>query len=168
MKALDEPSQILGIFCNLTTAFDCVIHDILLDILVIYGVCGKKMMWLKSCLENMKQRFELCHNEKGIIYWNWETIKYGVPQGSILGPLLLLLYSNDLPLETNTDFKLTLYADDTSVLIFSNNMHETQAKLSIVSNILNYWFTSNGLSLNLKKTKLLKYETTYQKTHHFN
>jgi hypothetical protein len=62
-----------------------------------------------------------------------------------------------------TDFKLMLYMDDTSILIFGTNVHETQAKLRIVLNTLHYWFTSNGLSLNLKKTKLLKFETTCQK-----
>jgi hypothetical protein len=82
------------------------------------------------------------------------TIKYGVPHGPILCPFLFLLYINDLLLGINTDFKLTLYGDDTSVLIFGNNMHETQVKLSVVLNMLNYWFTNNGLSLNLKKTKL--------------
>jgi hypothetical protein len=71
--------------------------------------------------------------------------------------------NNALSLGINTDFKLTLYADDTSVLIFGNNTHEIQAKSDIVLNSLNYWFTSNGLSLNLKKTKMLKLETTYKK-----
>jgi hypothetical protein len=70
---------------------------------------------------------------------------------------------SDLPLEINTDFKLMLYTDDTGALIFYNNMHETQAKLSTVLNTLNYLFTSNGVSLNLKKTKLFNFETTYRK-----
>jgi hypothetical protein len=70
LKALDECSQILGIFCALTKAFDCVIHDILLDKLVICGICGKAVMWFKSYLEKRKQSFELCHNEKGKIHSN--------------------------------------------------------------------------------------------------
>jgi hypothetical protein len=105
---------------------------------------------VKSYLENRKQRVETCHNEKRKIHSNWETIKYGVTQGSILGPMLFFLYMNDLPLGINTDFKLLLYMDHTSALISGNNMHETEAKLSIVLNTLNYWFTSNGMSLNLK------------------
>jgi hypothetical protein len=63
----------------------------------------------------------------------------------------------------NADIKLLLYADDTSVLISGNNLHEIQAKSRIVLNTLNHWFTSNGLSLNLKKTKVLKFETTNRK-----
>jgi hypothetical protein len=75
-------------------------------------------------------------------------------QGSILVPLLFLLYINDLLLGVNTDMKLLLYADDTSVLVSGNNMHEIQAKSRMVLNTLNHWFTSNGLSLNLKKTSV--------------
>jgi hypothetical protein len=138
--------------------------DILPDKLVICGICGKTIRWFRSYLENMKQRVELCHHEKGKIYSNWETVKYGVPQGQILGPLLFLLYISDLPLGINTDVKLTLHMDDTSVLIFRNNVHKTQAKLNIILNTLNNWFTNNCLYLDLKKTKLLKFETTYQKT----
>jgi hypothetical protein len=80
---------------------------------------------------------------------------------------LWIVSESDLTLEINTDFKLTLYTDDTSVIIFGNNMHETQAKLSIVLNTLYYWFTSNGLSLNLKKTVKISNHLS-KKTHHFN
>jgi hypothetical protein len=120
-------------------------------------------MWLKSYLENRKQRVEVYNNEKRKSCSGWETVKYGVPQGSILGPLLFLLYNNDLSLGMNTDIKLLLYADDTSVLVSGNNMHEIEAKSRIVLNTLNHWFTSNVLSLNLKKTKVLKFETTNRK-----
>jgi hypothetical protein len=73
-----------------------------------------------------------------------------------------MLYINDLSLEINTDIKLLLYADDTSVLVSGNNMHEIEAKSRILLNTLNHWFT-NGLSLNLKQTKVLKFESTNRK-----
>ena len=115
-----------------------MIHDILLSKLVVYGICGKTIMWLKSYLENRKQRVELYNNEKGKSCSGWETVKYGVPQGSILGPLLFLLYINDLSFVINTDIKLLLYADDTSVLVSGNNLHEIQAKSRMVLNTLNH------------------------------
>jgi hypothetical protein len=162
LKTLDEHSQILGIFCALTKAFDCVIHDILLHKLVIYGVHGEIIRWFKCYLEQRKQRVEICHSEKGKVYSNWKIVKYGVPQGFVLGPLLVLIYTNDLPLGMNTDYKITLYVDDISVLISGNNTHELQVKSNIALNMLKYWFMNNGLSVNLTKATILKFETTSQ------
>jgi hypothetical protein len=62
----------------------------------------------------------------------------------------------------NTDYKITLYVDDTSVLISGNNTHELQVKSDKALNTLKYWFANNGLSLNLTKTKILKFQTTSQ------
>jgi hypothetical protein len=80
-------------------------------------------------------------------------VKYGVPQGSMLGPLLFFIYINDLPLGMNIDCKITLHADDTSVLIFGNNTQDLQVKASMDLNTLQYWFMNNSSSLNLLKTK---------------
>jgi hypothetical protein len=80
------------------------------------GIGGKTIIWLKSYLENRRQRVELFNMEHGRCCSGWETVKYGVPQGSILDPLSFLLHINDLPSVLNTDNKLLLlYADDTSI-----------------------------------------------------
>jgi hypothetical protein len=76
------------------------------------------------------------------------TIKKGVPQESVHGPLLFLLYNNDLPLGINIDSKLLLYADNTSVLISSPDRQEALPKSLIAPNSINKWCTTNGLSLN--------------------
>jgi hypothetical protein len=79
----------------------------------------------------------------------------------ISGPAISTFF-NDLPLGMNIDCKITLYADDTGVLIFGNNAQGLQVKASMTLNTLQYWFMNNGLSLNLLKTKMLKFETTFQ------
>ena len=82
-----------------------------------------------------------------------------MPQGSILGPLLFLLYINDLPSALSTDNKSLLYADDTSILVSGINIDEIQERSKLMLNSLSQWFKYNGLSLNLRKTKVLKFET---------
>jgi hypothetical protein len=124
LETLERRNHSLGIFCDLTKAFDCMVHHILLSKLAVYGIGGKIIMWLKSYLENRSQRVEVYNNGNGKCYSGWETVKYGVPQGSILGPLLFLSYINDLPTALSTDNKVLLYVDDTSILVLGTNIDE--------------------------------------------
>ena len=105
----------------MSKAFDIIDHTILLRKLQIYVLEGIALNWFMSYLENCRQVVEITYTDKqlGIINnkLSYEKpIKYGVPQGSILGPALFLLYINDLKVQ-NTHRKLTFFADDTSILI---------------------------------------------------
>jgi hypothetical protein len=113
---------------------------------------------IDSYLKDRYQRVII--KDKSVIHYsNWELVKHGVPQGSILGPLLFLLYINDLPTAIAKNAKLVLYADDTSLIITSPNYTEFVTKLNNVLDVAHEWFKSNLLFLNLSKTTYLQFLT---------
>jgi hypothetical protein len=89
----------------------------------------------------------------------WRTIKHGVPQGSIVGPILYLIYVNDLPLLAGINSKIVLFADDTITIITSSNQEELKTALYKTLSDINLWFKANLLSLNINKTYLLQFRT---------
>jgi hypothetical protein len=112
-----------SIFCDLEKASDSVNHVLLVSKLPYFGISGKAKSLLKSYLNNRYQRIKIknSHSNYNTIS-KWNKIKYGVPQGSVLGPLLFLLYTDNLPKATADKATCILFADDTSVLITSPNI----------------------------------------------
>ena len=110
-KALDNNEYAVGIFLDVQKAFDTVDHKILLDKLHVYGVRSVALDWFHSYLQDRQQYvyYNKCACER-------KTIKCGVPQGSILGPLLFILYINDLA-NVSPTFLTLLFADDTNLFI---------------------------------------------------
>jgi hypothetical protein len=117
LMAWNQKIHIGGIFCYLTKAFDSINHNILIAKLENYGIQEATLNWFKSYPINRKQRTKITINKFQTHYSTWETVKQGVPQGSVLVPLLFIMYINNLPMSVTHDSKAMLFADDTTVLV---------------------------------------------------
>ena len=121
-----------------------------------YGILDKGHKLIKSYLENRYQRVIITNNARQY-YSKREPIKYGVPQGSILGPLLFIMYINDLPQTIVISVNPVIFADDTSMIVTTSdpNKFVNNINRNIVN--INKWFKSNLLSLNIDKTCFLQF-----------
>ena len=149
----DERKLTQVAFCDLSKAFDSVDHNILARKMNAYGIQEEALALLISYLENRKQR----------VYWKgkiseWKNISKGVPQGSILGPILFIIYINDLPGNVSAE-AMCLYADDTSLVNRSSDLEHLNQKTGDTLKNAEEWFKNNNLQLNINKTKILTFHT---------
>ena len=146
---MDKGQYTAMVFIDLKKAFDTVDHEILLKKLTKYGIIGLENNWFASYLDN---RMQFCR-VNGVSSM-LENINCGVPQGSCLGPLLFLIYINDLPFCLQNS-NVTMYADDTTISYSSNNIDELNNYLNRDLNCLEHWLQGNKLSLNVIKTQAM-------------
>ena len=135
-------------FIDLSKAFNTVDHSILLRKLELYGITDRNYAWIKSYLSNRLQYIQIDENSRT----EFCVVKCGVPQGSILGPLLFLLYVNDLK-NASSVLDPIIFANDISLFYTHSNIKKLFSTMSKELANINQWFTSNKLSLDSKKTK---------------
>ena len=136
------------VFIDYSRAFDTIDHNILLTKLKGYGLDNLAQKLMKSYLANRCQRIIL-QSSKSL----YKPLSYGVPQGSILGPLLFIIYTNDLFAHWATENSLYMYADDTLIMSTGQTEMEATEKSQERLDILTSWCCKNKLTINIKKTK---------------
>lgn len=149
LKCADRKEFSCSVFLDLSKAFDTVDHSILLHKLKNnFGIRGTPLNLISSYLSN-RQQYTKTNGCKSKL----TKVTCGVPQGSSLGPLLFLLYINDVPLTTN--FNTTLYADDTYLMLSDTNLDKLEKRVNTELEKIDEWLIQNKLSLNYSKTNYL-------------
>jgi hypothetical protein len=143
---LDKHETVVGIFLDLQKAFDTVNHEILLYKLHSYGIRGVMHSWFASYLTNRLQFTSVDNVNSGLA-----MVTCGVPQGSVLGPLLFLIYMNDI-VNTVPGNNVKLFADDTNLFVSGTDSCLLNQTANEYIQLLNDWLLANRLSLNLDKT----------------
>jgi hypothetical protein len=161
VSQMDKGEIPINIYLDLSKAFDTLDHEILLFKLQYYGVKDESLLLLRNYLSDRKQYVDFNEKQSDL-----RAISTGVPQGSILGPLLFIIYINDFVKATEF-FKPIIYADDTALsAILNMNGNENQNLENQINNeldIINDWFKLNKLSLNISKTKAMVFHDPRKK-----
>ena len=148
-KAVDQKKVAGAVLTDLSKAFDCLNHELLIAKLAAYGLDQHSLRYILSYLTGRKQRTKINYT-----YSSWSSIKCGVPQGSNLGPLLFNIYINDIFYFVNGN-NLTNYADDNTPYAICDDVNSVIKNLENQSSVLQRWFTDNYFKMNSNKCKLI-------------
>ena len=158
-QSLDKKMSTIGVFIDLKKAFDTIDHGILLRKLYHYGLRGVSNDWIKSYLQSKKQYVKIYYCESDPM-----NVVCGVPQGSILGPKLFILYINDM-CNVSSLLKFILFADDTNIFCSGYDLQELSTLFTNELKKLKDWFAVNLLSLNVAKTNYMVFSKTNNVQH---
>ena len=150
VEHINNKDIVMGLFIDLRKAFDSINHKILVKKLTYYGINGPFNKIITDYLNGRKIFTQISSTRSELL-----PIKYGVPQGSVLGPLLFILFINDIKYLRGFDLKL--FADDTNLFIHSKDLISLEQKANTSLKIFNNWLLSNKLSLNCEKTHYLPF-----------
>ena len=155
-KTIDNKMFVCRVFVDLQKAFDTVDHNILLHKLSHYGIRDIANCWFSSYLSNRKQFVTINGFDSEI-----QSFQYGVPQGSVLGPLLFLIYINDLhnAIKFSQSFH---FADDTCLLNIQNTISKINRSLNKDLKELSFWLNANKIALNVAKAEVILFKTKYK------
>ncbi|MCP4489717.1 MAG: reverse transcriptase family protein, partial [Gammaproteobacteria bacterium] len=149
LRALERKRVTALLLLDFSKAFDAVSHETLLHKLEHYGVRGLCLSWFKSYLTDRRQYVHVnnCNSTE-------QSLKYGVPQGSILGPVLFIIYINDMP-SISPLAHFIFFADDANLIISADTYEQLNEVVNIVLKYVENWVANNGLMLNAGKTKYM-------------
>ena len=166
IEAIDRGDKLVGILMDLAKAFDTISHVLLLKKLKQMGISGVALKWLKSYLSDRYQYVEINSIKRGKITKvksKMLKIEHGVPQGSILGPLLFLCYLHGMPNVlanlNNSNSELVIYADDTNMVVSAANQDDLEIGCQVQLSNLHNFFQNIGLTLNIQKTNIISFST---------
>ena len=151
-NALNNKQKVMSVFLDMSKAFDCVDHNILLQKMKVYGIKGSAFSWFESYLSDRRQRVIF----NGTLSESTYDVRCGVPQGSILGTLLYLIYINDIN-QCLKHCNVALYADDTTLVVTAKNYETLYRFVNEDLSALSEWLCLNKLTMNIAKTKYITY-----------
>lgn len=158
-ESIEKGNLTIGMCLDLSKAYDCINPTLLLKKLELYGVRGNAYNLFQSYLTNRQQKVQITKNGK-TYFSNLMENKTGIAQGSIAGPILFVVFLNDLnSIATCPNEYLTCYADDTNIIVGEKNMPQLLTASENLFNKANIWFVQNQLILNAKKTNILLFRT---------
>lgn len=164
VDTVDCGDNAVGIFMDLRKAFDSVSHGLLLEVLTELGISGVSLKWFKSYLLDRQQFVELTYltknNQLASAKSTILNVKHGVPQGTILGPILFICYLKGLSLQAlNSNSRLCLYADDCNLILKSKMLQDIESKLKDNIIKLQNYFNNKQLFINFEKTNFISFQT---------
>lgn len=147
---ISERKMVGVVFMDLKRAFETIDRERLLRKMHQYGIKGAALEWFRSYLQNRMQQVR--YNDE------WSKLlstEYGVPQGSVLGPLLFIIYINDIVKASPEDCKIKMFADDTLIYVTGESSMEIERKMNVALNVMEEWMNANKLKMNAEKTKYM-------------